>query len=64
MAQIRALHTATLAAVASATPVPPGSVSADRQQLTLLIQSGQAAVAVETVYYIHFNVYYFVSSGT
>lgn len=50
MAQFRALHSATLAAVAvSATPAPSMSVSADRQQLAQMIKNRQAPLAFETV---------------
>lgn len=47
---MRALQTATLAAVAaSATPAPSLSVGADRQALAHMIKNNQAPLAFETV---------------
>jgi len=50
MQQLRALQTATLAAVAvTATPAPSISVASDRQTLAQMIKNKQIPMAFETV---------------
>lgn len=55
MTQFRALHSATLAAVASAATPAPSVVPSDRQALLQMIKSHQAPLAFDTVDYFPVN---------